>query len=131
VEQGWLERSGGHGRGTRYRWPTEGIGDLFERGLDEGPGSEHSESEQSEKLLALAAPVREKARVPKELVEETVLSLCSENRLTLRTLANLLRRDTDSLRNHYINPMLRDGRLVAVVPGMPNHPTQAYKKKPE
>ncbi len=34
VEQGWLEKAGGHGRGTRYRWPKEGIGDLFEGRLD-------------------------------------------------------------------------------------------------
>ena len=145
VEQGWLEKAGGHGRGTRYRWPKEGIGDLFEGGLDEGGGSEHLpassehygpspehfESEQTEQLLALASPVREKARVAKELVEETILALCSEDWRTLRTLAGLLGRDADSLRNHYINPMLRDGRLVARVPGKPNHPNQAYKKKHE
>ena len=94
-------------------------------------GSEHSESGQTEKLLAIAAPVREKPRVAKVLVEETVLALCSEDWRTLRTLAGLLGRDTDSLRNHYINPMLKDGRLIARVPGNPTHPNQAYKKKPE
>lgn len=145
VEQGWLEKAGGHGRGTRYRWPKGGMGDLFEGGAGEGgssehlpassehygPDSEHSESEQTEKLLALAAPVREKPKVAKELVEKTILALCSEDWRTLRTLAGLLGRDADSLRNHYINPMLRDGRLIARVPGKPNHPNQAYKKKPE
>lgn len=145
VEQGWLEKAGGHGRGTRYRWPKEGIGDLFEGRLDEGRGSEHlpassehfgsdsehSASEQTEQLLVLAAPVREKAKVAKVLVEETILAICSEDWRTLRTLAGLLGRDADSLRNHYINPMLRDGRLVARVPGKPNHPNQAYKKQPE
>ena len=96
-------------------------------------GSEHSESGQTEKLLAIAAPVREKPRVAKVLVEEIILALCSEDWRTLRTLAGLLGRgrDTDSLRNHYINPMLKDGRLIARVPGNPNHPNQAYKKKPE
>ena len=145
VEQGWLEKAGGHGRGTRYRWPKDRMGDLFDGGAGEGgssehlparsehygPDSEHSESEQTEKLLALAAPVREKPKVAKELVEETILALCSEDWRTLRTLAGLLGRDGDSLRNHYINPMLRDGRLIARVPGKPNHPNQAYKKKPE
>ena len=97
----------------------------------QGARSEHSESGQTEKLLAIAAPVREKPRVAKVLVEETVLALCSEDWRTLRTLAGLLGRDTDSLRNHYINPMLKDGRLIARVPGNPNHPNQAYKKKPE
>ncbi len=96
-----------------------------------GPGSEHFESEQTEQLLVLAAPVREKPKVAKGLVEETILAICSEDWRTLRTLAGLLGRDADSLRNHYINPMLRDGRLVARVLGKPNHPNQAYKKKPE
>lgn len=145
VEQGWLGKAGGHGRGTRYRWPKEGIGDLFEGDLGEArssehlpassehysPSSKHLEAEQTEQLLALAAPVREKPKVAKDLVEETILALCSEDWRTLRTLAELLGRDADSLRNHYINPMLRDGRLVARVPGKPNHPNQAYKKKPE
>lgn len=145
VEQGWIEKAGGHGRGTRYRWPKEGFGDLFEGGLYEGggsehlpvssehydPSSEHFETEQTEQLLALAAPVREKAKSAKELVEDTILALCSEDWRTLRTLAALLGRGADSLRNHYINPMLHDGRLVARVPGKPNHPNQAYKKKPE
>ncbi len=144
IERGWLEKAGGHGRGTRYRWP-KGSGDLFEPVIGEGASSEHSsassehldtdsehsESEQAEKLLAIAAPVREKPRVAKVLVEETILTLCSEDWRTLRTLAGLLGRDTDSVRNHYINPMLKDGRLIARVPGNPNHPNQAYKKKPE
>jgi ATP-dependent DNA helicase RecG len=114
------------------------MGDLFERGAGESgssehltASSEHSESEQTEKLLALAAPVREKPKVAKWLAEETILALCSEDWRTIRTLAGLLGRDADSLRNHYINPMLRDGRLIARVPGKPNHPNQAYKKKPE
>lgn len=154
VEAGWLEKSG-HGRGTRYRWPKQPTGDLFSpkggmpggsQHSEEGSqhkepssehlpassehstsGSEHLESEVEARLMALAAPVREKAKVSKGLAEETILKLCSECWLSLRTLARLLDRDTDSLRNHYINPMLRDGRLRARVPGKPNHPGQAYR----
>lgn len=145
VEHGWLEKSGGHGRGTRYRWPSDGLNDLFSEPKSKGnsfehytagsehysAGSEHYESGQDARLLTLAMPVREKRRVAKKLVEKTILTLCSEDWLTLRTLAGLLAREPDSLRNHYINPMLRDGRLVARMPGKPNHPHQAYKKKPE
>ena len=47
--------------------------------------------------------------------------------LAAAPLAGLLDRAPDSLRNHYINPMLRDGRLRPRVPGKPNHPGQAYK----
>jgi ATP-dependent DNA helicase RecG len=90
-------------------------------------GSEHPESEQEARFAALAAPMRESRKVPKAQAEQIILALCSQQWLTLRTLARLLDRAPDSLRNHYINPMLRDGRLLARVPGKPNHPGQAYK----
>jgi ATP-dependent DNA helicase RecG len=92
-------------------------------------GSEHLGSEQDGKLLQLAAAVRGKGKVPRAEMEETILALCSDDWLPLRTLARLLSRESDSLRNHYITPMLRDGRLQARVPGKPNHPNQAYRRR--
>ena len=84
-------------------------------------------SEQEARLAALAAPMRELGKMPNRAqAEQVILALCSQQWLTLRTLARLLDRAPDSLRNHYINPMLRDGRLRARVPGRPNHPGQAY-----
>jgi len=91
--------------------------------------SEHLNSEQDAQLLLLAADVRGKGKVPKPLMEATILALCERDWLSLRTLARLLNRESDSLRNHYINAMLLDGRLEARVPGKPNHPNQAYRKK--
>lgn len=148
VEAGWLEKSG-HGRGTRYRWPRQHLGDLFAPTTPVGEGSEHSaasseqstadsehlkadsehlSSEQEARLAALAAPMRKLGKVSnKAQAEQVILALCSQQWLALRTLARLLDRAPDSLRNHYINPMLRDGRLRARVPGTPNHPGQAYK----
>ena len=84
-------------------------------------------SEQSERLKTLAAPMHDKAKVSKGLAEHTILAVCAAAWLSLRTMAQLLARDPDSLRNHYINPMLRDGRLFARVPGKPSHPGQAYQ----
>ncbi|MDD3608980.1 MAG: ATP-binding protein [Halothiobacillaceae bacterium] len=143
VDLGWLEKAGGHGRGTRYRWPAGGA-DLVGRDQEaqgsehlpassehSGADSEHLEVEAFEALRARAAPVRETGKLSRELVEETLLAICSESWLSLRTLAELLGRSPDSLRNHYINPMLRDGRLVARVPGKPNHPNQAYRTTQE
>ena len=77
-------------------------------------------SEQLERLKTLAAPMHGKAKVSKGLAEHTILAVCADEWLSLRTMARLLARDPDSLRNHYINPMLRDGRLLARVPGKPN-----------
>ena len=149
VGVGWLEKVG-HGRGTRYRWPknnTPGLFDIIEPStasfeqIESGSehlgarsehlehDSEHLNAEQEGRLMELAAEARSKGKIPKSVMELTVLELCNNEWLSLRTLARLLGRDPDSLRNHYINPMLKDGRLQARVPGKPNHPNQAYQKK--
>ncbi len=91
--------------------------------------SEHLNAEQEARLMELAAEARSKGKISKSIMELTILELCNNEWLSLRTLARLLGRDPDSLRNHYINPMLRDGRLQARVPGKPNHPNQAYQKR--
>ena len=150
VVAGWLKKNG-HGRGTRYRWPMVGSSlDLFDLMSDETSNSEqtavgsehlasrsehleadseHLDSEKESKLLLLAALVSDKGKVSKGLMESTILSLCQDDWLSLRTLARLLNREPDSLRNHYINPMLLDGRLHARIPGKRNHPNQAYRSK--
>lgn len=143
VSAGWLDKDG-HGRGTRYRWPRAAGRDLFDGiAADEpagseqtGPASEHLDggseqldSAQEARLAALAAVVQGKPKVPKPLMEETILALCAEDWLSLRTLARLLSREPDSLRNHYINAMLQDGRLEARVPGKRTHPDQAYRRR--
>jgi ATP-dependent DNA helicase RecG len=84
---------------------------------------------QEARLVALAAAVQGKPKVPKPLMEETILALCADDWLSLRTLARLLNREPDSLRNHYINAMLQDGRLQARVPGKRTHPDQAYRRR--
>lgn len=149
VAANWLKKVG-HGRGTRYRWPVVAQRDLFD-GLEDAAGgfeqstsrsehlaansehfnedSEHFSSEQNAAMWQLAEGVRSQKRVPKPLLEQTVLALCESEWLSLQTLAKLLGRDADTLRNHYINPMLKDGRLQAKVPDKPNHPGQAYRRK--
>jgi ATP-dependent DNA helicase RecG len=149
VSAGWLEKAG-HGRGTRYRWPQAASPDLFAtfpseagdseqmmEGSEHLPASsehlpadsEHLDSEQDDHLLPLTADIRGKGKVPKTTMEAAILALCEQRWLSLRALGRLLNRDSNSLRNHYINAMLRDGRLEARVPGKPNHPNQAYRKK--
>lgn len=91
-------------------------------------GTEHPEFEHEARLVALAAPMRESGKAPKWQAEEIILALCSRQWLSLRTLAQLVDRAPDSLRNYYINSMLPDGRLRVRVPGKPNHPGQAHKK---
>ena len=138
VNNGWLERSG-RGRGTQYALPHKGQPDLlslipssehYEPSSEHyEPSSEHYEpsSEHYERLRKIAAPIRDKGRTSKELVEQVILELCSEHYLQLRTLADLLRRAPNSVRNHYVNPMLKQGLLEARYPDEPTHPQQAYR----
>jgi ATP-dependent DNA helicase RecG len=139
VCQGWLQKAG-HGRGTRYQLPTEKKIDFpadFSAGSEHyknssehySPDSEQYDSEQYKHLKTIAAPIRAKGRTSKGLVEKTIIELCLKDWLSLRTLSQLLNRGPNTLRVHYINPMLTDGRLKARFPASPNHPNQAYKTK--
>ncbi|RYU62041.1 transcriptional regulator [Methylolobus aquaticus] len=91
--------------------------------------SEHLGSEHEAYLLRLAAPARNKGKVPRALMESTILALCHGRWLSLRELARLLDREVDTLRNHYIRAMLDDGRLEARAPGNKTHRNQAYRAK--
>jgi ATP-dependent DNA helicase RecG len=85
--------------------------------------------ERKAQLLQIALPVRDVKKVAKAIMEETILTLCNSEWLTLRTLTELLNRHSDTLRTHYINAMLKDGRLEALVPSSRNHPGQAYRRR--
>lgn len=142
VDKGWLKKSG-HGRGTNYALPnlspslqiqsdqqsSEHLGEDSEHFRE---SSEHlrEDSEHYQRLLEIAKPVRDKKKVKdKELVKEIILEICSEHFLPLQTIADILKRKRDSIRNHYINQMLENELLEAKYPNHPNHPNQAYKKK--
>jgi len=91
--------------------------------------SEHYEpdSEHYAKLLAIATQVREKGRIAKKLMETVILKLCADEFIPLRTLAALLKREPDSIRNHYVRPMVKRGVLEPRHPAHPNHPRQGYR----
>jgi hypothetical protein len=78
-------------------------------------------------LHKIAEPIRSLRKAPRERVEATILRLCEEGFLTLDELAELLDRRKDSLRNHYVNPMLEDGRIEARYKNIRNHPRQGYR----
>jgi ATP-dependent DNA helicase RecG len=140
VNKGWLEQFG-RGRGTHYTLPNQRQSDLlsllpssehYELNSEHyEPSSEHyeSSSEHYRRLQEIAAPIREKGRANKSLVEQAILELCSEQYIQLRTLADLLERKPDSIRNHYVNPLLSQDLLELKYPDQPNHPDQAYRTK--
>ncbi|WP_031434340.1 RNA-binding domain-containing protein [Methylomarinum vadi] len=141
VQQGLL-KSSGHGRGTRYSLQGKIEPDLFSNPNISSEhnklssehnklSSEHNKlsSEHYADLLKIAEPVRSKKRVSPAQVKAIILKLCGDDFLPLRTLAKLLDRAPDTLRIHYINPMLKDGLLELKYPIKHTHSQQAYRTK--
>lgn len=142
VDAGWLEKSG-HGRGTRYRWPKRGAGDLFGLSAEGGASSQHNDGEfqhtgadsqhktrdpqRSGTLRVLAEGVRSQKRARPEQVREAIRALCALEPLSRAELAALLGRAPASLQNHYLTPMLKEGALRLLFPSHPNHPQQRYR----
>ena len=148
VELGCLEKSG-YGRGTKYRISSLEQNRLATKTDSEhsSPSSEHlsagsehlsTDSEhlttQTNKSTSSSQPaetaIHELAMTKyaaKTQVEQAILELCNTDWRTISELANLLNRKPDSLRNHYINPLLKAGRLKALTPDKRNSPKQAYK----
>ncbi len=145
VEKGLL-MSEGSGRSTFYyrpgRHPMEG--EMFGApGICSKPSSEHlpgssehlpesfehliASSKHLDTLREIARPVGSVRKASRKVVEATILRLCEGRYLTLDDLADLLNRSKDSLRNHYINPMLEDGRIEAKYKNVPTHPLQGYR----
>jgi len=129
TDKGWL-KSSGHGRGTRYQLGSAPEVDLFGASSEHYiASSEHYEpcSEHYAKLSAIAEQVCEKPKVAKILMETVILELCANDYIPLRTLAALLKREPDSIRNHYVIPMVKRGVLEPRHPAHPNHPQQGYR----
>ncbi len=104
----------------------------------ESPGFSQGTSGIQEKvlwkeLLEIATPMRDgNYRAKREDVETTIIALCNKSGdkyLKLAQLAELLGRNTDTLRKNYLSPMLKKQQLVLAFPTTPNHPSQGYKVK--
>lgn len=153
VEDGFLE-SKGTGKGTYYilpgqEEPSEGEISLFETWNptdssrskqparreeeqatknSEGRPSQQEEHEETwEQLLEIAEPVRETGKAPQEQVKSTILELCRGRYLRVSQLVDLLGRSKDTLRNHYLNKLVKEEKLKLHYPDKLTHEDQAYK----
>ena len=156
VNNGFLVPDG-VGRGTCYRLPGQKTSEFEEAlpgmtdtlfGRDEppkvpvqnsehlSPDSEHlamnsehlaPDSEHYKRLIDIAAPVKQTSNAPAEKVQSTILQLCQDTFLSLRTLADLLNRSPDTLRVHYLSSMIKSGLLEYRYPDKANHPQQGYR----
>ena len=65
-------------------------------------------------------------RRPPEEVRELVVELCRYRGYRAEDLALLLIRNVETVRQNYLRPLLRAGRIRMTRPEVPNDPEQAY-----
>ena len=86
-----------------------------------------------QELLDIAAPIREGSyRAKREDIESIIIALCNKSGdkyLKLAQLAELLGRNSDTLRKSYLSPMLKSQQLALAYPSTPSHPEQGYTVK--
>ncbi|MDY0059888.1 MAG: hypothetical protein RBU45_08770 [Myxococcota bacterium] len=69
---------------------------------------------------------RKRRSAPRAQVEAEILAHCRGRFVPLLELAARLQRTSDTVRVHYVRPMLRSGSLEARFPDQLRHPEQAY-----
>jgi ATP-dependent DNA helicase RecG len=84
--------------------------------------------ESFRKLLEkMAEEPRQKERLGANHMERVILALCSDQFLTLSTLAQLVNRNPDGLRQQYLSKMVKSGEMLLAFPTKPTHERQAYR----
>jgi ATP-dependent DNA helicase RecG len=63
-------------------------------------------------------------------IQNLIVDLCSLRDWSVSELALLLRRNPEGVRQSYLRPLMRDGRLAMTNPEEPNDPQQAYRAVP-
>lgn len=66
-------------------------------------------------------------RHPPQEIQDVVVALCHLRDWPVDELALVLRRNPEVVRQNYLRPLMRDGRLVMTRPEEPNDPQQAYR----
>ena len=66
-------------------------------------------------------------RHPPHDVRDLVQALCAERPWRVDELSTVLRRNPEVVRQNYLRPLMREGRLTMTNPKEPNDPQQAYR----
>jgi predicted HTH transcriptional regulator len=85
-----------------------------------------TDEDEQEVFSPLVQSVRSTPRMPLTVVRDAILELCAEYR-SLPELASSLARSENSLRRHYVTPMVKEGLLEMELPDKVGHPDQRYK----
>lgn len=77
-------------------------------------------------LESLASEPRSKGKVDHSMMVEVILKLCEGRFVMLRSLAELVNRKPETLRNQYLSKLVRERKLTLAFPKTPTHERQAY-----
>jgi ATP-dependent DNA helicase RecG len=77
-------------------------------------------------LELLAEEPRSKRRIDRERLIEVILQICLGHFVTLSSLAKLVDRQPDTLRDQYLSKLVRERTLSLAFPTTPTHERQAY-----
>lgn len=77
-------------------------------------------------LEALAVEPRAKGRVDRAILIHVILRLCEGRFVMLRSLAELVQRKPETLRDQYLSMLVRERKLALAFPTTPTHERQAY-----
>jgi hypothetical protein len=78
------------------------------------------------RLEGMAAEPRAKGQVDRQVLIDVVLQLCEGRFVTLRSLAKVVHRKPDTLRDQCLKMLVRQRQLNLAFPKTPNHERQAY-----
>ena len=79
------------------------------------------------KLESLAIEPRTKGKISQEVMRQAILGLCRGQYVALSSLAELVARDSDALRQQHLKPLVKEGKLRLAFPTAPTHAKQAYR----
>lgn len=111
----------------------EALSSKSDLGVDTNKFHSASGEHENRKVLLNEIPGELAARVgsigqrhPPEEVRHIVLELCRVRAWSAEEIARLLRRNTETVRQNYLRPLMRENRLAMTNPEEPNSPHQSY-----
>ena len=78
-------------------------------------------------LEKIAVEPRTKGKISADAMRQAILTVCKGHYVALSSLAELVNRDPDALRQQHLKPLAKEGKLRLAFPTAPTHAKQAYR----
>jgi hypothetical protein len=78
------------------------------------------------KIDQIASRVKSKGKISLNTYRGVISGICHGHFLTIKVIAEILKRNQSYLRDKVLNPLVEEGVLVRAYPQKPNDPRQAY-----